>query len=363
MKVTFSTLSFMHQEIRDELLACFEETLDHGWFIQGRQLQKFEKDFAEYCGVKHCIGCGNGMDALYLILRALGIGSGDEVILPANTFIATALAVSYAGATPILVEPSVEDFLIDSSCIEGAITLKTKAIIAVHLYGQAVDVGEIKNLAGKYGLFVIEDAAQAHGAQIMGETVGSLGHAAGFSFYPGKNLGALGDAGAITTNDGMLAQKVRAIANYGSETKYLHKYLGVNSRLDEVQAAMLRIKLRHLNKWTQARREIAVRYLQEINNPKISLPYNNNDGHVWHLFVVRCKERDILQQYLKERGIETLIHYPIPIHLQTAYGQMGLGENAYPAAELLAKEVLSLPLYYGMTKQEVDYVIEILNKF
>lgn len=300
-----------------------------------------------------------------LILRALDIGQGDEVIVPSNTFIATALAVSYVGAVPIFVEPDIDTYNIDPSLIEDKITKRTKAIIAVHLQGRPADMDMIKTIAQKYGLRVIEDAAQAHGARYKGKRIGSLSDAAGFSFYPGKNLGALGDAGCITTNDKKIAEKVRALGNYGSDYKYHHIYKGVNSRLDEMQAAFLRVKLPYLNKWNEFRRKVANKYLSEIHNSKVILPLpsDSNYEHIYHVFVIRCKDRDLLEKYLNDKGIGTVKHYPIPIHLQQAYKDLNLKPGDLPIAEEISKTVLSIPMYYGITEDQTDYVIDALNNF
>lgn len=364
MKVPFVNLEPMHKEIEVDILNKFKDVYGKNLFIQGEEVKAFEKEFAEYCNVKYCIGCGNGLDALYLILRGYGIGTGDEVIVPSNTYIATALAVSYAGATPIFVEPDIATYNIDTNLIEKAITKKTKAIIAVHLYGQASDMDTIQNIAKKYNLKVIEDSAQAHGAIYKNKKVGSLGDAAGFSFYPGKNLGALGDGGAVLTNDKKLAITIRSIANYGSDKKYHHIYKGVNSRLDEVQAAFLRIKLANLDRFNEDRIRIAKRYMDGINNLKIVKPekelYNK---HVWHIFAVRTESRDDFQSFLIDNEIGTIIHYPIPMHLQEAYRDLNFNEGSFQVAEKISKEVLSLPMWYGMKDEEIDYVIKVVNSY
>ena len=363
MKVPFVSFEGMHNEIIDRLKQAFNNVLDSNWFIKGKELDSFEKEFADYCTARYCIGCGNGLDALVLILKANNISEGDEVILPANTFIATALAVSYVGAKPILVDCN-NFYNIDINLIEEKITNKTKAIIAVHLYGQPADMDSINEIAKKYNLIVIEDAAQAHGATYKGRKVGTLGDAAAFSFYPGKNLGALGDGGAIVTNNKEIADRVRSIGNYGSEKKYYHKYKGINSRLDEMQAAFLRIKLKELNKWTEARKEIVKNYLEDISNPLIKLPeiYEGTEP-VWHLFVIRTENRDELQKYLNKNGIETVIHYPIPVHLHEAYNELGLKVGDYELAENYANEILSIPLWYGMSKAQVMFVCNKLNEW
>ena len=363
-KIPFASFKVMHQEIEQEMLDKFREVYERNWFIQGPELEAFEQEFATYCGTKYCVGCGNGLDALFLPLKAYGIGEGDEVIVPSNTFIATALAVTYAGATPVFVEPVDRYYNINPAEIEAKITVKTKAIMAVHLYGQPADMQPIMELAKKYNLKVIEDAAQAHGASYYGKRTGSLGDAAGFSFYPGKNLGALGDAGAFVTNDKELADKVRALGNYGSDYKYHHIYQGNNSRLDEVQAAFLRIKLRNLNRWNENRKKTAQKYYEGIQNPLVKLP-EVLDGveHVYHVFAVRCDRRDELEKHLNDLGIGTNKHYPIPMHLQGAYQFLHIPQGALPIAEDISATELSIPMYYGMTDEEIEYVIDGINSF
>ena len=343
--IPFLDLKLPHQELREELQQAFSEVLDSGWFIQGNQLEAFESEYAAYCGTKHCIGVGNGLDALHLILRAYDIGVGDEVIVPSNTYIATWLAASYAGATPIPVEPDERTYNINPALIEQAITPKTKAIMAVHLYGQPADMDAINTIALKYNLKVIEDAAQSQGARYKGKLAGGLGDAAGHSFYPGKNLGALGDGGAITTNDDDLADKLKVLRNYGSRTKYFNEVKGFNSRLDELQAAFLRVKLRKLDEWNARRKEIAAYYLTHINNADLLLPHVPEWAEpVWHLFVIRTKDRDGLQQHLHAANIGTVIHYPIPPHLQIAYGELGYTKGSFPIAEIIHDQVLSLAI-------------------
>ncbi|KTE93845.1 aminotransferase [Desulfitobacterium hafniense] len=364
MNIPFSTFKYMHSRIKPQITAAFETCYNKGWFIQGEEYDAFEREFASFCGVKYGVGVGNGLDAIFLTLRAMNIGRGDEVIVPSHTFIATALAVTYAGATPIFCEVDEDSFNINPDNIEALITQKTKAIIAVHLYGQTADMDRIIAIAKIHNLFVIEDSAQAHGALYKGKVAGSLGDAAAFSFYPGKNLGALGDGGAVTTNNEELAKKIHALGCYGSSEKYVHEYKGVNSRLDELQCALLRVKLAYLNEWTEERQKIAVKYLNGIHNPKIKLPKVYADcDHVWHLFVVRCDQRLELQKYLSEKGIGTAVHYPIAIHQQGAYADMGYTKGDFPIAEDLAKTVLSLPLYIGMTDEEIYCVVEALNSF
>ncbi len=362
MKIPFVSFEKMHAEISAEMEAKFKEVYNNNWFIQGKELEEFEKEFAEYCGAKYCVGCGNGLDALYLPLKAYGITQGDEVIVPSNTFIATALAVSYTGATPVFVEPELETYNIDPARIEEKITSKTKAIMAVHLYGMPAKMDEIKAIAKKYDLKIIEDCAQAHGALYKGEQIGTLGDCAGFSFYPGKNLGALGDAGAFVTNDKELADKVRSLGNYGSDYKYHHIYLGNNSRLDEMQAGFLRVKLQQLERWNANRVETANKYLTGIKNPEVVLPTVMDDAtHVYHIFAIRCKRREELEKYLADKGIGTNKHYPIPMHLQGAYEDLNIPQGALPLAEEISETELSLPLYYGMTDEEINYVIDTIN--
>ena len=365
MKIPYLTFNPMHHELKNEITEKFASVLERDYYIMGCELKEFEQKFAEYLGVKYVIGCGNGLDALHIALKTLGIGPGDEVIVPSNTFIATALAVSYAGATPVFVEPILDTYNIDPARIEEKITAKTKAIMPVHLYGRPADMDPIMKIAKKYGLKVVEDCAQAHGAKYKGKKIGGFGDAAGFSFYPGKNLGALGDGGAIATNDPEIAKKAFMLRNYGSEIKYKNDYPGFNSRLDEMQAAFLNAKLPSLDKWNAERKRIADRYFAEINNPLIKLPCPSDDVFdcVWHVFAVRCAERDRLEQYLNEKGIGTNKHYPIPMHLQGAYAGLGLKKGDLPYAEEISETELSIPLYYGMTEEEIKYVINELNQF
>ena len=364
MKIPFVSFLPMERELEGELRDAIDRVLRRSWYIEGEEDANFEKAFANYCGTKYCVGVGNGLDALVLALKALGIGEGDEVIVPSNTYIATALAVTYVGATPIFVEPRIETFNIDPDRIEEKITEKTKALMPVHLYGQPCDMDVIMNVAKKHDLKVIEDCAQAHGALYKGRKIGTFGDAAGFSFYPGKNLGALGDAGATVTNDPELAAKIRAYGNYGSDYKYHHIYKGNNSRLDELQAAFLAAKLPILDKMNAERRRIADRYLAGIRNPKVILPFvPENVVPVWHIFGIRCGQRAELEAFLKERGIGTNKHYPIPMHLQECYRDLGYHEGDFPIAEEISKTELSLPMYYGMTDEEIDYVIDAMNSF
>jgi dTDP-4-amino-4,6-dideoxygalactose transaminase len=360
MNIPFLDLRSAHEEIRSELDAAYSRVMDSGSYILGPEVQQFEVEFAAYCNSDFCIGVGNGLDALHLILRGFDIGAGDEVIVPSNTYIATWLAVTYAGARPVPVEPDIGTYNIEPARIEEAITPRTKAIIAAHLYGQPADMDPICAIAKKHGLKVIEDAAQAHGAEYRGRRVGSLSDAAGFSFYPGKNLGALGDGGAITTSDANLARKMRTLRNYGSEVKYQNLFKGYNSRLDELQAAFLRVKLRKLDYWNSRRRALARRYIDLLNGSRmLSLPvvadYSNP---VWHLFVVRTQDRDLLQEKLGKAGIGTVIHYPVPPHLQPAYAELQLGDGAFPIAERVHKEIISLPLYPQLTE---EHVVEIAS--
>lgn len=364
MKVPFVTFKPLEKELDKDLRDAFERVYNRSWYIEGVEDEAFEKAFAEFCDSKYCVGVGNGLDSLFLALKAMGIKEGDEVIVPSNTYIATALAVTYTGATPIFVEPDIRTFNIDPTKIEAAITDKTKAVMPVHLYGQACDMDPIMEVAKKYNLYVVEDCAQAHGAKYKGKVIGSFGDAAGFSFYPGKNLGALGDAGATVTNSEELAKKVRALGNYGSDYKYHHIYQGNNSRLDELQAAFLAAKLPHLNNVNVERRKIAQKYLDGINNPEIVLPFVPEYAEpVWHIFGVRCDRRDELEKFLNDADISTNKHYPIPMHLQGCYADLGFKKGDYPIAEKISKTELSIPMYYGMTDEEVQYVIDRMNEF
>ena len=364
MKIPFVTFIPMEKELDSEFRAAFERVYTRSWYIGGIEDDAFEKAFAEYCGVNCCIGVGNGLDALVLALKALGIGVGDEVIVPSNTYIATALAVTYIGATPVFVEPDIRTFNINTSLIEAAITEKTKAIMPVHLYGQPCDMDPILAIAKKHGLKVVEDCAQAHGATYKGRKVGTFGDAAGFSFYPGKNLGALGDAGAVVTNDLELADKIRALGNYGSDYKYHHIYKGNNSRLDELQAAFLSVKLPHLDRMNVERRRIASRYTDGIINPKVTTPYVLPDCvPVWHIYGIRCAERDALEMHLNNKGIGTNKHYPIPIHLQECYKDLNIPKGELPVAEEISETELSIPMYYGITDDEIQYIIDAINEF
>ncbi len=364
MKIPFVSFLPMENELKGDLCAAFERVFKRSWYIEGAEDKAFEEAFADYCGRNSCIGVGNGLDALMLALKALGVGSGDEVIIPSNTFIATALAATYVGAKPVLVEPDIRTFNINPALIESAITEKTKAIMPVHLYGQPCDMDPIMEIANRHHLFVVEDCAQAHGATYKGRKVGTFGHAAGFSFYPGKNLGALGDAGACVTNDRTLADRVRALGNYGSDYKYHHIYPGHNSRLDELQAAFLAAKLPHLERMNAERRRIAAMYTDGIHNPDVITPcVMDNVTPVWHIYGIRTTKRDALEKYLNEKGIGTNKHYPISIHLQECYKDLNIPQGALPIAEEISRTELSLPMYYGLRDDEVQYVIDAINDF
>lgn len=365
MKIPYLSLEVMHNEISADINQAISRVVKANDFILSKECTKFEEDFSAFCGAKYTIGCGNGLDALYLILKALGISNGDEVIVPSNTYIATALAVTYTGARPVFVEPNIDTFNIDPQLIERAITTKTKAIMPVHLYGKAAEMGKINEIAQRHKLLVIEDSAQAHGAKRKDKNVGTLGFASGFSFYPGKNLGAFGDAGAITTNDDEIAEKLYAMRNYGSRTKYIHDFVGVNSRLDEIQAAILRTKLPHLERWNAERNRISNRILFEVSNPFFKLPKKAELGSydVWHIFAVMSDNRKELEKYLNDNGIGTNKHYPKPIHLQGAYSNLNISKGTLPIAEAISEKELSIPLYYGMVEEQVDFLIEKLNAF
>ena len=364
MRIPFVSFKPMEKELDKDLRDAFNRVYTRSWYIEGVEDSAFENTFAEYCNSKYCIGVGNGLDSLFLALKAIGIGKGDEVIVPSNTYIATALAVTYVGAIPVLVEPDIRTFNINPNMIEAAITSKTKAIMPVHLYGQPCDMDPILEIAKKHNLYVVEDCAQAHGAIYKGKKVGSFGDVAGFSFYPGKNLGALGDAGAVVTNNKELAKKVRALGNYGSDYKYHHIMQGNNSRLDEIQAAFLAVKLPHLERMNVERRRIAQRYLEEINNPEVVLPFIPDYAvPVWHIFGIRCQRRENLEKFLNDSGISTNKHYPIPIHLQDCYKELGFKKGDFPIAEEISATELSLPMYYGMTDEEIQYVIDKVNEF
>ena len=363
MKIVQNRMDRGFQRYQNEYEQKALEVLRSGWYILGKEMEAFEKEFADYLGVKYCAGLACGLDALWIAFRVLGIGCGDEVIVQGNTYIASVMGISINGATPIMVEPD-EYFNIDVSKIEEKITEKTKAILVVHLYGQAAQMDKICDIARKYNLRVVEDCAQSHGACFGGKMTGTFGDVGCFSFYPSKNLGAFGDAGAIVTNDAQLAEAVKIFRNYGSEKRYYNKVVGTNSRLDEIQAGLLRVKLQHLPELTAERTKISEAYLKNIRNPRIKLPeVRDNATAIWHQFVIRCEERDRLQEYLKEQGIDCIIHYPIPPHLSEAYRYLGIKKGSLPVTEKYAQEVLSLPLYNGMTEDECLYVTDCINNF
>ena len=369
--IPFLNLKKINKQYEKEIKEAVNRVIDSGWYILGEEVKSFEEEFANYCGTKHCIGVGNGLDALKLIIRGykeLGtFKEGDEIIVPANTYIATILAVSEENLKPVLVEPELNTYNINPDLIEEKITEKTKAVMVVHLYGQTCEMEKIWNIAKKYNLKIIEDSAQAHGARYKDKKAGNLGDASGFSFYPGKNLGALGDGGAVTTNDKNLAEVIKAVRNYGSHKKYENLYKGINSRLDEIQAAVLRVKLKHLEDETSMRRKIADWYIKNINNNLIKLPLDksidviNYKNHVWHLFVIRTENRDKLQKYLQENGIQTLIHYPVPPHKQKAYKE--LNYLSLPITEKIHREVLSLPISPVQTLEDTKYIVEVINRY
>jgi dTDP-4-amino-4,6-dideoxygalactose transaminase len=364
--IKFLDLKAITARHREEIMSALERVVDSGWYILGKEVEAFEHEFARYTGAAHCIGVDNGLNALNLILRAYreigAMKAGDEVIVPANTYIATILAISENGLVPVLVEPHIQTYNIDPALVRDKITPRTKAILAVHLYGRVADMNPIREIADQYGLKVIEDAAQAHGARYSGKMAGNLGDAAGFSFYPGKNLGALGDGGAVATSDDGLAEVIRVLRNYGSQEKYHNRYRGVNSRLDEIQAAILRVKLKYLDEENRKRQEIARYYLEHIKNSAIILPGPGEPAaHVWHQFVVRNRERDALQTHLLDNGIQTMIHYPIPPHHQKAFTEWN--QRSYPVTEQIHREVLSLPIGPVLTEAEVDHIIDSMNQF
>ena len=362
--IPFVSFRPMEEELGSELRESFDRVLKNSWYIDGEEKKRFEIEFAKYIGAKNCIGVGNGLDALMLSLKVLGIGEGDEVIVPAHTFIATALAVTYVGAKPVLVDVDDETYNIDVTQIEEKITSRTNAIIPVHLYGQACNMDEIMSIARRFNIFIVEDCAQAHGATYKGKKVGTFGNVACFSFYPGKNLGALGDAGAVLVNNDELAEKIRALSNYGSDYKYHHIYKGNNSRLDEIQAALLLVKLNHLDRMNAERRRIAMIYNNGIKNPLVKLPKVSDECvSVWHVYAIRCKERNALETYLNENGIGTNKHYPIPIHLQECYRDLGYKSGDFSVAEDIANTEISLPMYYGISNEAIEKVVELINQF
>lgn len=360
--IKFLDLHKINERFRNEIDERITQVLDSGWYILGEQVRVFEKNFANFCGVKHCIGCANGLNALNLIIKGFGFTDGDEIIVPANTYIASILAISQNGCKPILVEPDINTYNINPDLIEQKITDKTKAIMVVHLYGQAVEMEKIWDIAKRYNLKIIEDSAQSHGAIYKGKRAGNLGDASGFSFYPGKNLGCMGDGGCVTTSDDELAYRIRAIANYGSDYKYHHIFKGTNSRLDEIQAAVLDIKLKHLDEDNDRRREIAKFYRENIKNPNIILPQlKEEENHVWHIFAVRINDRDRLKKYLEGNGIETNIHYPTAPHKQECYKEWH--HLSFPVSEKIHKEILSLPISPVLTNEEVTKIVKVINDY
>lgn len=364
MNIPFLDMVSPYTELKEELDAAYRRVMESGWYILGKEVEAFEAEFAEYCEARHCVGVANGLEALHLILRGYGIGAGDEVIVPSNTYIATWLAVTYAGATPVPVEPDPRTYNIDPARIAAAVTPRTKAIMPVHLYGQPADMDPIMAIAKQHGLKVIEDAAQAHGSRYRGRRAGSLGDAAGFSFYPGKNLGAIGDGGAVTTNDDQLADKIRILRNYGSRQKYVNEYQGFNSRLDELQAAFLRVKLKYLDQWNARRSVLAATYAKSLICSDLVLPYVPDFAEpAWHLYVVQSAKREALQEKLTGAGIGTLIHYPIPPHLQEAYADLSYAKGTFPLSESLAQSVLSLPMGPHLCGKDVSAVVDAILRY
>lgn len=359
--IPFLDLQAAYLELKLEIDTSIARTLNSGWYLLGEETKNFEEKFANYVGTKHCICVGNGLDALSLALRAMDLQPGDEVIVPSNTYIATCLAVSFLGATPVLVEPHPKTYTIDPNQIEAKITSKTKVILPVHLYGQTAEMDPIRSLAKRYHLKILEDAAQSHGAKYADQKAGSLGDAAAWSFYPGKNLGAFSDAGAVTTDDDQIAKQVQLLRNYGSQVKYFNEVKGVNSRIDEMQAAVLQVKLKYLDQWNQRRLTLAQHYSASLSHLPLILPYTPPWSHsAWHLYVIRTPERDRIQQILKKHGIETLIHYPVPPHQQKAYQDLNFKENDFPLAQKMSTELLSLPLGPHLKKQEQEVIIQVL---
>lgn len=365
MQIPFYSTAYQHQAIRQQLIDEMTAVLDSNWYIQGSYVQTFEEQFAAFCQTSYCVGMSNGLDALHLGLRSLNIGPGDEVIVSAHCFLACVLAITHTGAIPVLVEPDVQTYNLDIQRIEDAITSRTKAIIAVHMYGQPCDMQAIMNIAAKHRLWVMEDLAQAQGAIYQGHPAGSWGHLNATSFYPVKNLGALGDAGAIVTNNAQLAQKVRSLQSYGFSEKYYASEQGYNARLDEMQAAILSVKLKQLTQWNQQRQQIADYYLTHLADiPALILPYQAPYTiSAWHLFVIRTEKRAELQKFLQQKGIGTLIHYPVPVHLQQAYQNLGFRRGDFPITEAIADTCLSLPLYPGLSLPEIDYIVEQIHAF
>lgn len=365
MKVPILDLKPAYDELRRELDAAYHRVMDSGWLLLGKELEAFEREYAASVGVKHCIGVANGLEAMQLVLMALGVKAGDEVIVPSHGYIATWLAVTHVGATPVPCEPDPQTYNIDPQRIASHITSRTKVVLPIHLYGQTADLRALNAIAEKYGLFVLEDAAQSHGARCHGQAAGALGHAAGVSFYPSKNLGAMADAGAVTTNDDALADKLRHLRNYGSKVRYQNEYPGLNSRLSELQAAFLRAKLPKLDEWNQRRASLAARYLEQLRGiEQLTLPHVPTWADpVWHLFVIRTPQRDALQQHLAAHGVGTQIHYPVPPHLSGAYAHAGGKRGDFPLAEKFANEVLSLPIGPHISAEQVDYVCQRVREF
>lgn len=363
MNIKFVDLKKQYKSIKSDVDAAINKVIENTDFVLGDDVEKFEKEFASYCNAKYGVGVGSGTDALHLALLANGIGKGDEVITAANTFIATALAISFTGAKPVMVDVNERNFNIDTKKIEEKITGKTKAIIPVHLYGQSADIGPVLELAKKHNLRVISDACQAHGAGYKGKNIGGYGDAACFSFYPGKNLGCYGDGGMVVTNDKTAAEKLVMLRNYGQKVKYQHLIKGFNSRLDTIQAAVLRVKLKKLDEWNKARRENAKKYNELLGNRVITPVEEDYAKHIYHLYVIRVKERGGLQKFLDEIGIPTIIHYPIPIHLQKAYSELGYNLGEFPVTEKLANEILSLPMFPELTDEEIVHISDSINKF
>ncbi len=365
MEIPFLSFTKTNLQVKSGIVNALERVIDSNWYVLGEEVKSFEKAYAEYSQVDYSIGVANGLDALHIALKVLGIGPGDEVIVPSNTYIATVMAVSFVGAVPVFVEPNIDTYNIDPNLIEAAITTKTRAIMPVHLYGQACEMGKIMEIAAKYRLFVVEDNAQAHGARFEGKLTGSFGHINGTSFYPGKNLGALGDGGGITTNDQELYKKAFTIRNYGSQKKYYNEVIGLNSRLDEMQAAILKVKLPYMHEWTKERQQIAAWYDAKLKSVgDLILPsIHPKATHVYHLYTIRTSRRDELQKYLTLTGIGTLIHYPVPPHLQEAYQSMGYKNGEFPIAETIADTTLSLPLYIGLQEDGVNRVVNMIKSF
>lgn len=363
-EIPFLDFESFHRPLRREMVDAFDKVYNANWFIQGEELQEFERNYALFSGTEYAVGVSNGLDALFLALKSLDIGPGDEVIVPSNTFIATVLAVTYTGATPVFAEPDIQTYNMDPIDMESVITTRTKAIIPVHLYGQSCQIDRIMDIANHYGIYVIEDNAQAHGATFKSQKTGSWGHVNATSFYPGKNLGALGDAGAITTDNAELAEKIRTLVNYGSREKYRHEIAGYNKRMDELQAAFLNVKLNYIDKWTEQRQVIAGWYDEALKDVgDVVLPVIHKGAtHVYHLYVIRTKYRNVVQQHLREQGIETLIHYPIPPHRQEAYRELEIQQGQLPIAEQLSDEVLSLPIWPGMDESTVEKVANEIKK-